>query len=349
MISHLRSKHENAGSSLFDGDAAFVPLSNVFKSMLEDPGLCPAYLVVDALDECEQGRTDLVRLISSSLALSNKVKWLISSRPSIELKTPSGTERILIELDAQKLKAPVDAFIKDKLSILAHREGYTRCILNEMEDEVRQRARNTFLWVALVFKELDVEDENSNFIHGAYALETIKTIPAGLSELYSHIMAKIEKGLKRDPQYCKTVLASAVLAYRPLSLLELAVLADLPPSIDAQTIIRKCGSFLTIKDETVHLIHQSAKDFLLQEASTNIFPFGIDEIHHSIFLRSIKVMNKILRRDLYKLGAAGSLIQQVQPPSPDPLAAARYSCIYWVDHPTRWLQQHKYGTALPGW
>ena len=30
--------------------------------------------------------------------------------------------------------------------------------------------------------------------------------------------------------------------------------------------------------------------------------------------------------------ALGFLIDSVKPPNPDPLSAARYSCVYWVDH-----------------
>ena len=42
------------------------------------------------------------------------------------------------------------------------------------------------------------------------------------------MMNRIDKGIMRDAQYCKNVLVAIVLAYRPLSLSELAVLADLP-------------------------------------------------------------------------------------------------------------------------
>jgi hypothetical protein len=35
---------------------------------------------------------------------------------------------------------------------------------------------------------------------------------------------------------------------------------------------------------------------------------------------------------VYSLRAPGLSINQVEPPDPDPLAAARYSCLYWGDH-----------------
>ena len=35
---------------------------------------------------------------------------------------------------------------------------------------------------------------------------------------------------------------------------------------------------------------------------------------------------------MYSLEALGVAIKDVQPPEPDPLAASRYSCVYWIDH-----------------
>lgn len=39
---------------------------------------------------------------------------------------------------------------------------------------------------------------------------------------------------------------------------------------------------------------------------------------------------------MYSLGALGYPIEWVNQPDPDPLAASRYSCIYWVDHLFDW-------------
>jgi hypothetical protein len=43
-------------------------------------------------------------------------------------------------------------------------------------------------------------------------------------------------------------------------------------------------------------------------------------------------MSLVLRRDVYSLEAPGITIDQVKQPDPDPLAAVRYFCLYWVDH-----------------
>ncbi|KAK4139069.1 NACHT domain-containing protein, partial [Dichotomopilus funicola] len=332
LISHLRSKHRNAGSSLFEGERASIALSNAFKSMLKDSELRPVYFIIDALDECEEGLGDLIDLISSSLALSDKVKWLVSGRPTVELKSPE-TSDSLVELDAQKLKRPVNAYIDHKLSILKTREGYNDRILAQIKAEVRQQAKNTFLWVALVFRELDAGAENLDPVHGAYAVEIIKEIPSGLSELYDHIMTRIEKGTRKDPQHCKNVLVAATLAYRPLTLSEVAILAGLPSEIHPRTIAKKCGSFLTITGEVVNLIHQSAKDYLEKNFESRLQKAGPAQGHTDIGTRAIDAMSSVLKlkRNIYNLDY-GFKPKDLTPPDPDPLAPIRYSCVFWVDH-----------------
>ena len=42
-------------------------------------------LKIDALDDCVQGRLDLMHLLSTSLTLSQNVQWLVSSRPEVDL------------------------------------------------------------------------------------------------------------------------------------------------------------------------------------------------------------------------------------------------------------------------
>ena len=328
LISHLRKKYKDSGSALFTDGRAFYALSEAFQSMLKDPHLSPVYFAVDALDECDQtkpGLEELIQLISISLTLSDKVKWLVSSRPWVgahaKLKNWDAS-RVIVELDAQNLERPVNAYIDHKLSTLKGKDGYDADTLAEVSNEIRQRARNTFLWVALVFSRLDSED-------GGYAVEIIKEIPPGLSELYDHMMTRIDKGRMRDPEYCKNVLVAASLVYRPLSLSELAVLAGLPPKM-TETIVKKCDSFLTTKEKTVYLIHQSAKDYLDEHHKSRLQEGGVVQGHADIYRRSIDTISK-LQNNIYSLHP-GSKLGDITIPSPDPLEGLQYSCVYWVQH-----------------
>jgi hypothetical protein len=131
-------KHKSA--SLFSDGNVLVAISRVFKSMLKDPRLLSVYFIVDALDECDQGLEDLVQLISTSFTLSNKVKWLVFSRPAVELKSPA-----TVELDAQSLERPVNVYINHKLANLKGRDSYNANTLAAVSSKIYQRARNMFL------------------------------------------------------------------------------------------------------------------------------------------------------------------------------------------------------------
>ncbi|RYP64263.1 hypothetical protein DL770_009223 [Monosporascus sp. CRB-9-2] len=207
LITHLLQKYKESGADLFKDKNAFYALSEAFRNMLRDPRLSPVYLAVDALDECAHGRSDLIHLISTSLTLSRKVKWLLSGRPEVdvlaELKDPgtdsSDASETFVELDTQRLAAPVNAYIDHKLNILKRRKGYNDSVLAEVSHEVRQRAGNTFLWVALAFKVLET-------VYGWYAIEHIREMPPGLSELYDHMMTRIENVKEIKPQDSKDYL-----------------------------------------------------------------------------------------------------------------------------------------------
>jgi hypothetical protein len=62
----------------------------------------------------------------------------------------------------------------------------------------------------------------------------------------------------------------------------------------------------------IYFVYQSAKDYLLAKVSSKIFPTGQGEAYRKIFLRSLKVLSEILRRDIYSLCAPGYPIEQVE-------------------------------------
>lgn len=301
--------------------------------MLKDPCLSPIYFAIDALDECDRktpGLDQLLQLIDTSLALSSKVKWLLSSRPEVlvhpgvkDLKNLHAS-RLPVNLDPGRLEGPVNADIDHKLDSIKGKYGYDTDTLKNLSDEIRQRAMSTFLWVALAFKELDGVD-------GWDAVRTIQRIPSGLSNVYDLIMTQIENGSPENQKRCKNILVAVVLAYRTLSLPELAVLAGLQPKINPQTIVEKCGSFPTISGTNVSLIHQSAKEYLEANYTTKLGS-GVGQGHADISARSIIGMRSILKHNIYALPYPDSKSSDVSPPDPDPLAPIRYSCVYWVGH-----------------
>jgi hypothetical protein len=98
-----------------------------------------------------------------------------------------------------------------------------------------------------------------------------------------------------------------------------------------RTIVEDCGSFLTIKEETVYLIHQSAKDYLDENYTSRLQPTGVAQGHADISRRSIDAMFSMLKQNMYNLDF-GFKAKNTSPPDPDPLTPIRYSCVFWADH-----------------
>ena len=100
--------------------------------------------------------------------------------------------------------------------------------------------------------------------------------PPGLSSLYKRMMQQIcNLDDIDDANICKRLLALITIVYQPIALEELTSLIDMHEEMadnlkSLQEIIALCGSFLTIRRGTVYFVHQSAKDFLVTESSSDI-------------------------------------------------------------------------------
>ncbi|EMR91224.1 putative beta transducin-like protein [Botrytis cinerea BcDW1] len=332
LISHIRKKYDETGKSLFEDANAWVVLSKIFINILQDPSLDYVYLIVDALDECVVDLSKLMDLIVQTSSMSPRIKWIVSSRNwlNIERTLDTATQklRLCLELNEKSISAAVATFIQFKVEWLATRNKYSNDTREAIQQHLMLNANGTFLWVALICQEL------SN-ISKWKALQKLTAFPPGLDALYRRMLDQIIDS--EDAELCKSILAVVSAVYRPLTLDELITFVNMPNGVAGDyevlsEIISLCGSFLTLRERTISFVHQSARDFLIEKASRDIFLPTIEDMHSKIFSRSLQAMSPILRRDIYNLRAPGISIDQFKQPDPDPLATVRYSCLYWVDH-----------------
>jgi hypothetical protein len=331
LIWHVRAKYDHVGKGFFEDTNAWVALSEIFTNILQDPNLYSTYLVVDALDECETGLTQFLALINQSTSICPRIKWIISSRNRHDIEvglSPNTAQRFSLELNAEHISRAVQIYINYEVSQLAYIEQELQ---EKVRNEMHRKADGTFLWVALVLQELKK-------VESWDILDVLNEIPGGLQQLYNRMMGQIEKLDRRDPDFCRLVLSTTTLVYRPLHLLELGTISGLPRQISNNVdnitkIIGKCSSFLTIREEYVYFVHQSAKDYLdSEDMFVVISPSGRAASQYDLFSRSIEAMSGTLQQDIYGLRLPGFRIESVQVPDCDPLAALRYSCVYWARH-----------------
>lgn len=358
LLRHIQAQHKGKGKQAFEDANSWVSLSKILMDMLDDPSLQRVCLVVDALDECDM---DLSRVLSFILqtAKHSKVKWLVSSRNVLDieqrLRADEKKIRLCLEIgdNISSVANAVDAYIEHCLAALDNIEDEPE-LLELVRNTMHEKANGTFLWVSLVAKELreaqvwDVE-------------QVINEVPPDLERLYGRMLKQID-GLKhKNPQNCRLILATVTMANHPLNLEEIAVLTGLmtnePNTVDASNktnglerrsylngkskssksskqqindMIKLCGSFLTIKDERVFIVHHSAKDFLLGDTFESFFQQQKSQLHQSLYLRSLSVLSSVLRRDIYQYKHPGSRIQVA--PAPDPLRKVEYCCANWIVH-----------------
>ncbi|KAH6661459.1 heterokaryon incompatibility protein [Plectosphaerella plurivora] len=212
-------------------------MSKILTSILDDPTLGLAILIVDALDEYS-----------------------------------TATQRVVLRLELNE----------DSISNtirLSRLKKYTTKTRDVVHQHLTENLSNTFLWL---LKVLSMK-----------TLTTLKTFPPGLGSLYDRMMKDIHSS--DESELSREVLAVVSVVYRPITLQELAStidpLADIEDVHHLEQIVASCGSFLTLREDSIYFVHQSAKDFLLGEG----LEASIDMSHS---------------------------------PSPDPLAPIRYSYTY---------------------
>ncbi|RYP38348.1 hypothetical protein DL767_002588 [Monosporascus sp. MG133] len=342
LISHVRQQYDLAGKRVFEDTNAWVVLREIFTAILQDPMLRMTYLIIDALDECLTDLPRLLDLVAQVSCASPCVKWIVSSRnwPQIEeqLAMAPQNARLSLELNAESVATAVNTYIHHKVLHLSHLKKYDSEIKTAVGAYLSSNANGTFLWVALVCQAL--ADPK---VRKRHTLTKLRTFPPGLDYLYAQMMEQI--GQSEDADLCKQILAVTTIVRRPISLRELTTLVEMPKNISddlesVEEIIKVCGSFLTLREQIIYFVHQSAKDFLLgrathqasRDAFNRVFPLGIEDANHIIFSKSLNAMYTVLRRDMYSLKSPGCPIDEAQTPSSDPLATVQYSCVFWVDH-----------------
>ncbi|KAL2890635.1 Vegetative incompatibility protein HET-E-1 [Ceratocystis lukuohia] len=327
LIEYVRKKYDCTGKQLFENEGAWHDISEIAAAMFKDSSLKNAVLIVDALDECVVDQELLLDFIKSSGA-----KWIVSSRnrPEIEQGLNDATQRVKIhlEINEDSVSTAVDFFIKYKVNQLVQKKGYGGEVKEAVLEYLQSNSHGTFLWVALVCQEL-----SNPKTRRWETLDKLKSFPPGLDALYGQMLKEISES--RHAQLYKEVIAKVLVVYRPITLEELGALVKALKDFnreDIEEVVASCGSLFTLHNNVVSFVHQSAKDYFLGEALDQVLPNGISHQHQVVFVRLVELLRQTLKRDIYNLQALGCLINEISAPDPDPLAAIKYSCIFWVDH-----------------
>lgn len=254
--------------------------------LAEIPG---CILTLDGLDEFDRSdnlRSELLQALMSAVSHTD-TRVLLISRDDIsaeiflamtESTTPIWHECAICEKDVE---LDIGAFCKHIMGRkLPHHPEQFR---NDIADKMIEKAGGMFLWIKM--QESQLEDYKSK----ASIEKIINRMPKGLQRVYQRDWKDIWTFGEDDQERAVTILRWAAFSLEPLTVYELAEALlldseanledidfdDLPPITETYInygIRRLCGSFVNIRSSdtetspgarTVHIVHSTAKDFIL--------------------------------------------------------------------------------------
>lgn len=181
------------------------------------------------------------------------------------------TNRLRGEDENLKIRGEIDHVIKLKVQELTESLELSPSMQQKLEQQLLRMEHRTYLWLHLAIN--DVQDTFRNSLQPNE--ETIRLLPPSVTAAYQKILARVPPG---QIATVKKILTTIVSACRPLSIEEMAMAlgvavspqcglakdASLDPMGLGQKIRRLCGLFVFVKSSSIYLVHQTAKEFLIE-------------------------------------------------------------------------------------
>lgn len=183
----------------------FWILWEILINMLQDKRTGEIFILIDAVDECEQSTREnlLIRLRELfDEDLTQGVKFLVTYRPGVDdieyELCDIGTHLVLEE--SNEVNIDLSRYIGVKTDDLARRRKYSDGLKNEVKNALGNQARGTFLWVSLMLSEL-------RYVPNHHVSNKLKDLPKGLDQTYAMILNRISE--TEDAQFLLFTLLAA--------------------------------------------------------------------------------------------------------------------------------------------
>lgn len=329
-----------------DGDFLFRSARSLFRLLLDAVQSCAkdVVCVFDALDECADPTplTDELGKMFTKGEKPDGLKLIITSRPYKSIRKGlmslptihlSGESEEEAESISKEITIVIEHRVRELVRFRDLSDGQEQALRNVFAKTVER----TYLWVDLMFKSLELV----SLLHGDALLDAINTLPLSVEEAYSKILSK-----SGEPEKVLKVLQIVAAAARPLHLREIAVALalddrehhDYPSLMESVTVEHQlqqeirdlCGFFVVITKGHLHLLHQTAREFLVATKGSVVPRW---EWQYSVNLDDA---NKVLAYCCMRLLQLLSLEERVSTRNPMAMRHERvfvaYAMDFWPDH-----------------
>ncbi|EIT83074.1 hypothetical protein AO1008_09949 [Aspergillus oryzae 100-8] len=309
----MKSFSEN-GDNLVD---MLPALWDVLARVLKDPDMGRTVFVLDALDECKEseltGLADKIKSIQKDAESSTKFFLTSRAYGNImwefrELNDESPHIHIPGESQSDKFTQEVDIVIKHRVGLLARKKHLNATIQSHLEERLMQMDHRTYLWVQLIFDYLE-----------KHSFRKVKDGIDDVSNLSDQLPTSV------NDAYVKALKMNIAL-HLDLERDELQLESDK----DFQVSLRKlCGSLLTVNEKKVVFVHQTAREFLVQENGFSLgsqrSPIDMKEAHRVLAVSCITYINKFMPRVVQTHPADSTSLDLNR-------AFSNYSAKNWLHH-----------------
>jgi len=339
----LRRRWDSKNNRFIEDVKSWRALWSIFLEMLDRCDCSRIYIIVDALDECQDEDHDmddfLKSIVRNGADRPAKVKWILTSRPLdiAERHLVAGHERmqVSLELNSECVSDAVEYYISYRVEELSLLQRYGERMKREVQIELTEKAEGTFLWVSLVCRRLEsvCRDE---------VLSTIQSLPRGLPSFYKKVLSQLSTGESDIVQKCIRLLKVMMLVYRPLNLAEVGSVTGLTDEEDfIKVLVHRCASLINLQGDYIHFVHQSARDYLAggngKSALELYEQFGQDEIVQSC-LSHMSQRLKVNIMDLPRPDSTRQCLSKKQNEKGNTvLTSLSYASYFWVAH--LWMAQ----------
>ncbi|EAQ91929.1 hypothetical protein CHGG_00164 [Chaetomium globosum CBS 148.51] len=283
LARHVRKVYQMHGQNIV---RSFTALWGLFRDIATDPRSGPTIIIIDALDECEEDtRRSLLKAIKGFIqdlerpnAGGQHVKFVLTSRPLEDV------ERMIDRVSDLRIRiddyrggpdGDIQIYIRQRLDEISEQLQFDPKLRQSLQELLYSKSGQTFLWVHMVLTALETVPRMST----NYLKVFVQQIPSDLEMTYVLLVSRIhETHLEAASKLLKLILGSS----RPLHLDEINIAFSIATNHrtakdvkeDCQTGMHRTlntilGQLVRISDSQVSLVHQSAKEFILQETGRN--------------------------------------------------------------------------------
>lgn len=296
----------------------------------------PVVVVIDALDECE--RCDKREVLLELLAERSKhlpVRFVITSRPDHDICGffEHRSHILIAELAVTSHDNAHDILtyfwqqmnrIRMKSPLLRARGGWPG---EEAIQKLTEQASGLFLWASVISKFIDGYNPDAR-IDAVLSGRMGPGAEEAFDAMYRTALGSA--GNWDDEEFVadfRKTMGLILVAKHLLTAHTIDLLLKLPIAHSCVRIISQLGCVLQ-QHPVIRLVHPSLADFLSQRSRCirEIWFFDLNALNSSIFIRCLKCLSPVLRKNLCNLTLSTA---KVDADLPDDIS---YACLFWADH-----------------